>query len=134
VALIPEPLDAATGFPGALFGGFGPLLAAVPVFIFWRSRRARSAVVLRAVGEGAGAATEDLRGAGMADLGVSGLVAVFVDSALDLVAVELTLAFWAVAKPTRVAVATSKYASPCVVIPGFVMMISGSAFVLRALS
>lgn len=97
------PLDACTG------GAFVVDDAALLALMFVRSMRLSSAPAL-ALLRVLGAAGAVLRGAGMADLGVSGLVAVWSGSGPDLpeeFTDECVCVLWAAATPIRIPIATS---------------------------
>lgn len=93
------------GFTGlALEDRLLPLLE-MPVFIPCRSRRVRSAFVSRPLVAAFGTATDDLRGAAIADFGVSGWIAVLRGSGPDS-AGDPTLEFWADATQIKAAAVT----------------------------
>jgi hypothetical protein len=81
-----------------------------PVFMPCRSRRVSSAFVSRPLVAAFGTATDDLRGAAIADFGVSGWIAVLRGSGPDLEEDDPILEFCADAMQTTAATATNKKA------------------------
>jgi hypothetical protein len=93
----------------------GPVLPlfGTPPLMFCRSSLLSSAVVFRPLFGAFGATTDDFLLAGIADFGVSGLVAALRESELDLPEDDPLLEFCAVATPIPAITVTNKHAILC---------------------